>query len=82
MQRISSYLSNISYTLYLAHLPFVYLVTAMLNFQGKESTNTNYCIYIGITLLTLVYSSVLWYLFERNTKKIKKWVNDRTLKKA
>ena len=77
---ISTYLSNISYTLYLAHLPFIYLVTAMFNFQNKEWNINNFWIYTMISAATVIYSALLWFLFERNTNKIRKWLTSRKRK--
>lgn len=71
---ISSYFSEISYTLYLSHLPFIYLITSMLDFQSHEWNYKDLMIYIGIAVITILYSTLLWYLFENNTKQIKSWV--------
>ena len=68
---ISTYLSNISYTLYLSHLPFIYLLTSILHFQDELWSNTNFLIFMGVLALTMIYATCLWFLFERNTKKIK-----------
>lgn len=76
----STFFSNISYTLYLAHLPFIYFVTSFINFQDKEWSTKNFFIYLMITILTLTYSFILWYLFERNTKKIKSFLHSLKLK--
>lgn len=77
IKAISTYLSNISYTLYLAHLPFIYIVTSAIGFQDKEWSSRNFIIYLGIVLATMLYATLLWFIFERNTKKIRNWFTSR-----
>ena len=80
LKAFSTFSSNISYTLYLAHLPFIYFITSWLNFQNMEWNNKNLLTYLFIMFLTLAYSTVLWYLFERNTKKIKSYLHGLKLR--
>jgi len=80
LNSISTYLSNISYTLYLAHLPFIYLITSIFNFQSREWSISNFWIYAIIIAATVLYSTLLWFLFERNTSKIRKWLTSRRKK--
>ena len=76
---ISTYLSNISYTLYLAHLPFIFFITSIANFQGKLWNLENCAYLIGYISATMLYATLIWYLFERNTTKIKNWVFGKSL---
>jgi len=71
LKSVSSFFSDISYTLYLAHLPFIYLVTSILGFQDRTWSYKYFMLYLGLVVLTLLYSALLWFLFEKNTKKIK-----------
>jgi len=80
LKKISIYLSDISYTLYLAHLPIIYVITSMISAQGLTWSIRNFLIYLGITIIVFLYSRLLWYLFERNTKKIKDWISANWLK--
>jgi peptidoglycan/LPS O-acetylase OafA/YrhL len=78
VKAISTYFSNISYTLYLAHLPIIYLVTSAIDFQDKMWSTRNFVLFLILTIGTLAYSTLIWYLFERNTKQIKAWItNDK-----
>lgn len=74
MNALSNYMSNISYTLYLAHLPFLYLVTSIIGYQDLAWNLWNFSAFLLITFLTVAYSTLLWYIFEKNTDKIKSWM--------
>ncbi|MCX2574883.1 acyltransferase family protein [Pedobacter sandarakinus] len=74
---ISTYLSNISFTLYLAHLPFLFFITSITKFQGQVWNHKNLLYFITYTIITLIYATVLWFIFERNTGSIKKFIFDR-----
>lgn len=71
--KISDFLSNISYTLYLVHLPFIFFVTALFGFQGQTWNHINLLLLFLFTIGTLLYAWILWYFFERNTTRIKKY---------
>ncbi|MBC8052871.1 MAG: acyltransferase [Sphingobacteriaceae bacterium] len=73
-KKFATYLSNLSYTLYLTHLPLCMFVTSWLSFQVMESNAKNFVIYIALCLFILLYSTLFWYLFERNTDKVKRWI--------
>jgi len=73
-RKISIYLSNISYTLYLSHLPFIYFITSIARFQEQPWEKKTFLVYIAFAILTLLYSTLLWYIFERNTERIKKFI--------
>lgn len=79
LRGISNYLSDISYTLYLAHLPIIYFITSMLSMQNLVWSNKNCLLYFLITLVVFIYSRLVWYIFERNTKKLKDWINKKKL---
>jgi peptidoglycan/LPS O-acetylase OafA/YrhL len=69
---IASGLSSISYTLYLVHFPFLALIFFTL-FKGRQiipNTSGVLC-YVAILTLVCLFSSVVWWCFERNTALIK-----------
>jgi peptidoglycan/LPS O-acetylase OafA/YrhL len=74
LRRLSSFFSDISYTLYLVHLPFNFLITSCFYFQAKSWGATNFVIFLGLAFLSILYATLIWYLFERNTAIIKKGV--------
>jgi peptidoglycan/LPS O-acetylase OafA/YrhL len=78
LKRISTYFSDISYTLYLAHLPFIYLISSMIGFQDKMWSVKSSWLFAVITLVTVLYSTLLYLVFERNTKKIRAFFTSKT----
>ncbi|WP_291724676.1 acyltransferase family protein [Bernardetia sp.] len=75
--RITNFFSEISYTLYLTHFSFAILLVTIFQKQRIEFSYANFGIYVIYLLVILLYSSSLWFLFERNTNKIKKWVKSK-----
>lgn len=71
LESFSLWLSNISYTLYLAHLPLlVFLLYGVLQKQRLAPGPSTYGLYAAFLLLTLLYTQGLWYLFERQSHKV------------
>lgn len=71
----SQYLANISFTLYAVHLPFYIFLFSIFKYKSIERSIPSFPGYGNFFLLclaVLVYSSIMWYLFERNTDKMKK----------
>ena len=66
-------MGEISYSLYLAHFPFLALIFFTL-FKGEQFQPelAGFARYFGILLITLVYVMVVWWCFERNTDRIRK----------
>jgi peptidoglycan/LPS O-acetylase OafA/YrhL len=79
--RLSAGMSEISYTLYLVHFPRLACLFFVL-FQGRQVTPTPMTSlwFIGGLGLTIIYSVVIWWLFERNTDRVRKWVHARIFK--
>ncbi|RZK68260.1 MAG: acyltransferase [Pedobacter sp.] len=71
---VSTYLSDISFTLYLSHLPFVFFITSITNFQGQAWNTSNMFYFFLYTIVTLIYATMMWYMFERNTNKLKNFL--------
>lgn len=72
IKKPSIYLSNISYTLYCTHLPLIFFVTAAVSFQMKAITPINIAIFLGLGIALILYANLMWWLFERNTPKLKR----------
>ncbi|QWX83328.1 acyltransferase [Cellulophaga sp. HaHaR_3_176] len=80
MNKISYFISEISYTLYIVHFPIVLLIYALFYSQNQLSLNINSSIQFSIwMILIILISTLLWYIFEKNTwfvrKKMKKFFN-------
>jgi len=74
LQKISSFLSNISYTLYIVHLPFVVFISSQMASQRLDFSTTNLIIYLGIFFVAILYAYSVYYLFERNTNRVKHYI--------
>jgi peptidoglycan/LPS O-acetylase OafA/YrhL len=74
LKRLATYLSNISYTLYVTHIPIAMLLCSILSTNRHDWNYSNLFIFFLLTLIIIWYSTLSWYLFERNTPIIKKWV--------
>lgn len=76
-------LSDISYTLYLSHFPFlacgffVGLAPVQLRPDGP-----GLLVFTALLAAALAQAVVLWWLFERNTDVVRRWVEDRGIKRA
>ena len=80
----SKALSDISYTLYLAHVPLlVFASTALYENQQLPFTLRSVTIFAMALLLSVFYATVLYLLFERNTIYVRNWFlrNDSHAKK-
>jgi peptidoglycan/LPS O-acetylase OafA/YrhL len=74
LSRISSGLSEISYTLYVVHFPILFGVAAVL-LEGHQfrADWVGYSWFFGLTLVTLAIAAGMWWAFERNTAKVRRW---------
>jgi peptidoglycan/LPS O-acetylase OafA/YrhL len=70
--RISDFISNISYTLYLVHFPLLgFICSVVLNnqqFQMDEAVG----LYAIIFFVAIIYAFLIYWVFEKNTPAIKK----------
>ncbi|MDB5119525.1 MAG: putative acyltransferase [Sphingobacteriales bacterium] len=76
LKRGAIFISNISFTLYVVHQPIFVFITSLMNFQSKQFTVGYVFNYILILTITFLYAILVWYIFERNTHKVKKWVEN------
>jgi peptidoglycan/LPS O-acetylase OafA/YrhL len=72
LSKISIYLSNISYTLYTTHLPICMLLSAWVSVDRHGWGYGNLGQFFILSAVVLLYSTLCWYLFERNTPIIRK----------
>ena len=76
--KISAALSDISYTLYLVHFPLMAFVFFVF-FHGQQivpSTVTALW-FVGLLAVTIAYSALLWWIFERNTDEVRDFVESK-----
>ena len=76
LQRLATYLSNISYTLYVTHIPIAMLLCSLLSINRQDWNYWNLGTFFLLALVLVLYCTLSWYLFERNTPIVKKWVKN------
>ena len=71
--RLSAGLSEFSYTLYLVHFPLLAFFFFVV-FQGRQvAPGLGSAVgFAGILTAVVIYASAIWWLFERNTDRIRK----------
>lgn len=72
--RVANWLSRSSYSLYLAHLPFLVFLAAMLRAPWRSDIRHN--VLFGVIILaTLVYANLVYFGFEAHTSRVRKIVD-------
>ena len=68
-------LSEISYTLYVVHFPLLFFVAAVvLNGRQFPADPQGFVWFVGLAAAGVVVSAGMWWLCERNTDRVRKWV--------
>ena len=77
---ISSRLASLSYTLYACHSPFIVFLSAVIlrNHVKFLPDREGIAITVAVLVVTVVYATCLWFLFERHTAVVRRWLS-RTL---
>jgi peptidoglycan/LPS O-acetylase OafA/YrhL len=72
--------ANISYTLYVVHMPLLIFLRALLN-DGRPWDFSLSSVLAALLLFAgmLLYASVVWYLFEARTNRIRELVSQRLM---
>ena len=77
-ERTARFLSGISYTLYLVHMPFLFFVTAFV--IGPSALWQPTAAHLGLGLVvvsaTLVYVYLVWRLTEANTDQVRRYITN------
>lgn len=75
IRRFSIWLSDISYTLYIFHFPLVMLFYALYYTEGRGTLSPqSLAIFCGVFLLLILGSWGFWWVFERNTYYVRKYM--------
>ncbi|QCR22596.1 acyltransferase [Pontibacter sp. SGAir0037] len=74
LRKIALFISNISFTLYLTHMPFAVLITGLIVEQRVAWDIDSFFMFILICVTTIAYSYTMWLLFEKRTPVVKKWI--------
>ena len=81
--RSAAWLSDFSYTLYLAHFPLAAFVWyTWLGARRASPSPVTFGQYAGIALVLVLYSYLLSLLFERNTDKLRRAVTSLCVRKS
>ena len=81
--RISAGASEFSYTLYLVHFPLLAFFFFVV-FQGRQVAPGfgSAVWFAGILAAILIYAAAIWWCFERNTDRCRKWLEQIGKSKA
>ena len=76
---VANFLSLISYTLYIVHLPLAIFLASMVNspWHQWEKTPQKFALYLLLDGVVLASATLLWRLFEANTDYIRRWLFER-----
>ena len=74
----SQWLSDISYTLYVFHFPLVLLIFSVFYSDNQIVFNfTGIMQYLFWMVLIIAFSYLMWSLFEKNTYKVRNFINSK-----
>lgn len=80
IEKVAAFLSKISYTLYIVHLPFVVFISSQLTQNRLSFTTTHLVYYLVIFIIAIVYAYGVYFVFERNTNRVKNFIINRLFK--
>ena len=75
LNSFSFFISKISYTLYLIHMPIALFVISFIRPSLAKYSLNNLMILIFLFFSIIGFSYVFWWLFERNTNKVRDKIN-------
>lgn len=75
IEKLGVPLAAFSYTLYLVHSPVIRFFKHGLGYTDMKEVNiVNISIYIGLISTSLILAAGMYYIFEKNTSKARKWL--------
>lgn len=77
--RLSQHAARSSYTLYLVHLPMLIFLKTLFRLPQFAPTWRPILPMLGVMTLVLVYSQGVYWLFERNTDRLRVWLRSHLL---
>jgi peptidoglycan/LPS O-acetylase OafA/YrhL len=72
---IFSYLSKISFTLYLVHFPLLAFVFFSWHLPQRQPTLLAYVQFAACLVAVMAVASAIWFVFERNTDAVRRFVS-------
>ena len=77
---LARWLADFSFTLYVAHIPFLVLLRSMINSQRPwEATANAIAAAAGITVVAIAYALLVYWLTERHTASVRSWLFARVI---
>ncbi|CAN5353961.1 hypothetical protein BH11PLA2_BH11PLA2_19700 [soil metagenome] len=71
-------LAEPSYSLYLFHFPLIVCIASSTDLDAVRTVNARaFVMFFGCFLLLMVVNAGVWFLFERNTTTIRRWITKR-----
>ncbi|RRB14065.1 acyltransferase family protein [Larkinella knui] len=77
--KFSKFISNISYSLYLIHLPLSIVLVSALSHERHDFNAISIMTFLALCALIVTFSYCFWHLFEKQTSAIKIWVKSKLL---
>ena len=78
--KLSAFMADMSYSLYLTHFPFLGFLCALCIPSGKlPFTITGMSIYAALAAGALLYGFCVYWVFERRTPDLRRWLTQRLL---
>jgi peptidoglycan/LPS O-acetylase OafA/YrhL len=77
---LAQHMAKSSYTLYLVHAPVLVFLTAWIG-QARWQLDAIHMLFgLGVLGAIFVYTQIVYFLFERNTGAIRRWLKPRLIK--
>lgn len=74
--RVATALSELSYTLYVVHFPLLFFIVALAIGGHQWPPNAaGLLVFALLALGVLAFSTLWWWLFERRTQDVRRWMN-------
>jgi peptidoglycan/LPS O-acetylase OafA/YrhL len=75
--RAATWMSDISYTLYLTHFPVAFALYACFAAPRRTATWETAALFVAAAVALVLYATALWWLIERHTPAIRRWAEAR-----
>lgn len=70
-----------SYTIYLVHMPALVFLAAWLHLPRAVPSSQSFPLRLALFAIVLLYAQVVYWVFERNTDKVRRWIKPLVLGK-
>jgi peptidoglycan/LPS O-acetylase OafA/YrhL len=79
---LAQYAAKSSYTLYLVHVPALVFLTAWFGQARWQPDAKHWLMAMGILACVFLYAQVVYFCFEQNTDKLRRWLEGRLVIQA